>query len=355
MALALDGHATHRTATSLTDVSTLTTTSANDIIVAFFVYNSAQQTGTTVSDTAGLTWHQRAVSVTTGAKAITVEEWYAVASAALTSDSITFTLPTTASNIRSFTFGVSGADTTSPFDSNSSIPATAKVTGTNPSATISTTNANDFIFAAYGSGAVTQTITAYPTGFTLIDSAPSSGPNGADEYEIFSTVQTSLAVGFTLSTSLACAVIVDAIVQASGGVSVTGAEAVAESGSAVVSEKPTGAEHVAESSSVVFSQAPKVTETVSESGKAVVSEKPAGSEAVGEASSVHVTEHPVGSEHIAEASSVKYSQAPIGAETISESGKAVVSEKPTGAETIAETEKLVVSEHPTGAEHVAEA
>src|SRR4029077_20110557 len=105
------------------------------------------QNGTTVSsvsDTAGLVWHQRAVA---GTGSQTIYEYYAIAANAVAADTITVNFTGTASYVDLNAFGISGANTSSPFDSNLSLPATPA----DSLGTVTTSNANDFIFAAYRS------------------------------------------------------------------------------------------------------------------------------------------------------------------------------------------------------------
>ena len=162
------------------------------------------QNGTSVSsvsDAAGLIWHQRAVA---GSGPQTIYEYYAIAANALSADAITVNFAGTASYVDLNAFGVSGANTSSPFDSNVSVPATpATSTGS-----ITTSNANDLIIAGYRFGS--NATPAAGAGWTAINA---SGSYYLSEYQIVSATQAGLVA--TASTGDENGGIVDAIVQAS--------------------------------------------------------------------------------------------------------------------------------------------
>jgi len=147
----------------------------------------------------------------TGSTAATfdLEEWYAVAPSALSSASITATLsaPDTAATWIAV-FGVSGANTASPFDPNPSLPATSA--GVSPSTTASTSNANDLLLFACAAGAG-----GVAAGFTSVYS--NAYPPDQGEYvgyEGVSTTQTGLVT--TCGTDSYGAEITDAIVAPTG-------------------------------------------------------------------------------------------------------------------------------------------
>ena len=197
--LALDGNGFSNIPGSTTSSGvTLTTSSSNDVIVLDIVQNGT--TVSSVSDTAGLVWHQRAVA---GTAPFTIYEYYAIAPNALSADAITVNFAGTASYVDVNAFGVSGANTSSPFDGNASAPATPATS----SGTISTSNANDFIFAGYRFG-TDETPTAGATW-----SAINAGSNFyLSEYQIVSATQAGLLAA--ASTTDQTGGIIDAIVQA---------------------------------------------------------------------------------------------------------------------------------------------
>ena len=102
----------------------LTTTSPNDVIIVQDAVGAggADCTGKdTISDSAHLVWTYRAHSFASGNQ---VEEWYAVASGVLSSDTITTSFCTYEYGAV-VAFGIAGANTASPFDLNPSLPQVA--------------------------------------------------------------------------------------------------------------------------------------------------------------------------------------------------------------------------------------
>ena len=197
--LALDGNGFSNTAapTISTSSVTLTTANANDVIILDIVQNGT--TVNTVSDTAGLVWHQRAVA---GTPPFLIYEYYAIAPTALSADAITVNFAGTPGYVDLNTFGVSGANTLAPFDTNVSLPATPAVS----TGSVTTSNANDFIFAGYRSNDASSDA---GSGWTAINTNPDYN---LAEYQIVSTTQAGLVA--TASSTDQTGGIVDAIVQA---------------------------------------------------------------------------------------------------------------------------------------------
>ena len=100
---------------------TLTTANPNDVIILDIAYNGPAIAS--ISDTAGLTWHERAVAGSSGSQ---IYQYYAIAPNALSADSITVNFAGTAAYYAMDAFGIVGANTSSPFDTNASIPGTSK-------------------------------------------------------------------------------------------------------------------------------------------------------------------------------------------------------------------------------------
>ncbi len=184
MALALDGHASSGLVGSATATAVLTTTSSNDIIIAAMLVNDSGGNGFSgVASTNTTGWTLRAHAYR--ASSVDVEEvWVGKAAAPLSSESITATAAAGTPAKTLHVFAISGADQTSIFDSNGGLPVieTAVTTQFN----ISTSNANDFIFAVYRIGIGSPTAGA---GWTTIEG------DGflLTEYQIVSAPQTSLA------------------------------------------------------------------------------------------------------------------------------------------------------------------
>ena len=139
-----------------------------------------------------------------------VTEWWGIAASPLVSELITVNLSGSSSFLSSVALGVSGADTTTKWDGNASIPAKASppyADGTGLS--ISTTNANDFVLSFYRTAS-----SANPTvgsGMTLI-LAPTGGFFIA-QYKIVSSTLSSSLVPLGTGSGNISGEIVDAIIQ----------------------------------------------------------------------------------------------------------------------------------------------
>lgn len=175
--------------------------SAGDVVVLYLnpVTNfGSAQTVTSITGTTLTTWTRRGgiTPFVFGPFGVNLESWWAVAPSTGT-DTLTITYNGSSANIaQEFVvyYAISGANTTTPFDVNVSLPQATRISGgVTPAQTISTTNANTFILSALSN------IGASPpdpgTGYT-------GGPNNASspafdsQYKIVSSVQTSLAVNW---------------------------------------------------------------------------------------------------------------------------------------------------------------
>jgi RHS repeat-associated protein len=203
--------------TAVSSLSAKLTTTHPDVIVVSSesAGSSSYPSVTSITDTAGLTWHSRKVYQVHGIGSATdyfdTEEWYAYSSSALTADTITVHISASTKKFAINIFGISGANTGSPFDPNSGLAATADGTSSSPSVSVSTNNANDIILGLFmENGALSF---SHGTGFTTIASNSSSGTLTTmySEYQIVSTAQSSLSVSASFSASRAWMVIGDAI------------------------------------------------------------------------------------------------------------------------------------------------
>src|SRR6185312_1692745 len=159
MAVTVDGSAAPSGAVLASSSSvTLSTSKTNDVIVvvASSRRGSSATSVSSVSDTAGLSWAQRAAATLTDSGAnfhIDVELWRAFSSAALSGDKITVTFGATATEINLLAFGLNGSQS-SPSDANGSLPASASAIGPSPAVSgISTTSANDLVIGVIYSAA----------------------------------------------------------------------------------------------------------------------------------------------------------------------------------------------------------
>ena len=185
----LDGHANVDTSGSSATLI-LTTSSANDVIIA--MAGGQQGAAPTIGDTGGLTWILR-THYDDGSRA-SLYEWYAIAGSTLSSDRITISSKTTYNNYE--VFGVSGANTASPFDPNSGLPALASSAASGyPRVSVSTSNPNDLVFGGQVTSYCGSSLAA-GTGFTLIDSNSPPNQNGAYEYELVSSTQSGLSMAW---------------------------------------------------------------------------------------------------------------------------------------------------------------
>src|SRR5207245_5285886 len=76
----------------------------------------------------GITWQaaaRKSFVSCTGTQESTHLEWYGITSNTLTLDTITINLSTTPTSASGISFGVKGADTTTPFDPMAGLPVTA--------------------------------------------------------------------------------------------------------------------------------------------------------------------------------------------------------------------------------------
>lgn len=142
--LAVDGTATFSFYSTTSGTATLTTTNSNDVII---VAVARADDGPVVSVTSPhLTFTRRTRQPWGGADGtvgITYdEEWYAIATSPLSSEVVTVSQQSGSTSDLDFAaFGISGANTSTPYDTNGSLPA---LTGSG-TATVSTTHGNDMI------------------------------------------------------------------------------------------------------------------------------------------------------------------------------------------------------------------
>jgi hypothetical protein len=225
---------------------TQTTTSTNDIIiVGTHNERTAAQgsfaTVSTISDTAALTWHLRkrlqlnAGSGSGGAAFNNAEEWWAFSSGALTADAIVITFSTTVDNATAGSCGISGANTTNPFDNNASMPDTnTGIVNSPPTVTAGTTsNTNDmllgFVFNPTGVSQVGvgtfNAVNATAVDFSINEPAGTNFSNSSMQH--LNVAATQSAISFIASTNTATwLAFFDAICQA-GGTNCTGGSAAA--------------------------------------------------------------------------------------------------------------------------------
>jgi hypothetical protein len=203
--LALDGSGSSSGAGNA--VVSLTTTHANDILY-LSVATESNGEAPTIASTPILTWTQRAVATYTNG--VRVYTFYAVTAS---NGVFSITLTTEDSNLAVVVFGVSGSNTASPFDTAS--PSTNSGVSNSASASISTSNANDFIIGTLGVSVGSSLTVTKDSSFTLIlTQAYGITTNGArqtsDEYKIVSATGTYTPT-YSLSGYYSWVMIADAI------------------------------------------------------------------------------------------------------------------------------------------------
>lgn len=211
----LDGSAMAGCANNTKSCSVTFQTSHPSDVIVMFASETLGQSGPncpfSVSDTASLTWTARSPVVTGRQSRDGLQEFYAKAANTLSSDTITESLCSSAGNSYNGlqVFAISGANFNNPFDTNSMLPGTGSDSTSGQqyttSATISTSNATDFIFAGVQHG--TGAIPTPQSGFTTITSAGTAGT----EYKIQAGTLTNFGVTFSFSTSSYWQEIADAI------------------------------------------------------------------------------------------------------------------------------------------------
>lgn len=224
MALALDAAAANSGGGNAVSGSvTLSTSTAHDVIVLCVFNESGSHNGnnpiaiSSVSDTAGLSWAKRS-SKTFGKGA--VEIWYAIATATLSSDTITFNFASTTDDWSCMAFAVSGADTSSPWDTNGALPASNNGSGGTPDVLVSTTARNAFVFAFGGSESYFSS--SSPQSPLTAVAAPSNTAWGQEfasslaAYVIESSTQSNLTLTYNYISG-AWGMLGDAIVEAGSG------------------------------------------------------------------------------------------------------------------------------------------
>ncbi len=217
VSMSIDGSNAIRTSAN-TVTATLSTANANDIIIVYSGISGSSVVTLSISDTSHLSWSVRQTETATLG---TNYEWYALASSALTNDQITVASNTaTTGNLDIVAFGVSGANTVSPFDPNSALPTNTvdSSSTTTGNVAITTSNANDMIIVM---GAVSSTPTSFSS-TTMNIIAQAAGSRAVIAGNAFVTSTKSAAVyGFSWSSSNTWVFFGDALKEATSSPSTT--------------------------------------------------------------------------------------------------------------------------------------
>lgn len=191
--------------------ASITTLQTNDVIVfqSFMVsVGSAIPTISSISSTNTTSWASRKVYTGTfgNGDKWSLEQWYGKASSALTNESLSITYSATPSNANYNVFGVHGANLTTIPDANASLPATGTGGATQPSVSISTSNANDMVIACMIQAGTVSNETA-GSGFTLITGSATQPV----EFKVTAGTISSVAQTFGTTPPTNWAMLVDAI------------------------------------------------------------------------------------------------------------------------------------------------
>lgn len=224
MVLALDGHGSGNNAAGLSATVTYSPATTNDTLYCLAGLNSGATAGVTISTIADgtNTWAKRNTGSNTssgGGNNCDVELW---STTWASSGSITLTITVTGVvnvALACVGWGVSGGPSSSQYDTNASSLTGATGTSNSPSATVSTSNANDFLISAQGQrGRPTPTL---PTNFTIIDTATANTGTAATSiavnaaYQVVSATQSALAETWTGGTAFNWNCLADAVIQSS--------------------------------------------------------------------------------------------------------------------------------------------
>ncbi len=202
-------------ATSTTVTTASITCAAGDVIIVF-ISSASNNLVSSITDSLSthLTYTGRCSTSSCGAtghNSESVEEYYAI-----TSSAATFTITATMAGTSTYdiyAFGITGANTASPFDAD--FTANSLLTGHSSSGAptvtgVSTANTNDIIVGLVGVASTTLETASSP--FTLVGSAhDQTGQGIAAEDEIVSTTQSGITVSFGTSPGAEWTEIVDAV------------------------------------------------------------------------------------------------------------------------------------------------
>ncbi|MGA2308888.1 MAG: PKD domain-containing protein [Candidatus Bathyarchaeia archaeon] len=210
---ALDGSVLKTNFTATIYSLVFSTSTDNDVLIVSSVaiddnlYVNVSSISANVSTS---TWAQRKTIVMYHSYRYVIEEWYATW-ASHGGINVTVTMTSTPNEYqRGVAFGISGADTTTIFDSNAGAnPSASGGLSADPTVSITTSNANDFII---GMASPSANVPSVGAGFTTIQCTAKIGT----EYEVVSATQSAAAVNFTCGSAY-WIIIADAIMQASAG------------------------------------------------------------------------------------------------------------------------------------------
>jgi flagellin-like protein len=207
--MVVEGATTAKFSSASSGFFTLSTSSSNDVIVVL-VSNENQpgavvRTVSTITAT-GLVFSAHssgAGNQISTAPYVDAEVWSAIAASPLSSVLITVTLSGSTEAASIVAFGVSGANTGTPWDPHPALAVAKNTASSLPTASVTTNNANDMIlgFTGIGAAAGSSTLESNTAGFTMIQqqltAAGGDSSLAAAEYQLVSSVQSPISVAFT--------------------------------------------------------------------------------------------------------------------------------------------------------------
>lgn len=178
----------------------ITTTETNTVIVVFVNAENGGSAAATVSTVSGLslTWTKKASYAASG---VNVEIWYAVAAATVTG-TVTITMSGTVDGVNSKVIAFSGVNTTTPWDSNASLPATI---GSGATTSISTTTKRTYVLNLIGVGASYGTAYQYPAPSGLSTYLSFNGNQYVVNYPNWLIIHTATVTATLSSVAWGCA------------------------------------------------------------------------------------------------------------------------------------------------------
>lgn len=200
--LAIDGVATICSSASganHTCNTTVTTSNTNDVIIVQESMLVLSVSYCQLPTAIGVTFHLRQTTTASGTVFDSCEYYTTWSSSGSLTVTCSWNNPSSGATSSCAVFGISGADTSTIFDSNTNAKCTAGNNNAGPATcNVSTSNANDMII---GLGAGNTVITyTHGTGFSLIQ-ASCTNVLVCDQEQVVSSTQTNLAVSMTLSAS----------------------------------------------------------------------------------------------------------------------------------------------------------
>jgi len=214
--MVVEGATTAKFSTATSGTITLSTSSSNDVIVLLIVNedqaNAAVRTVSTVTASAtglgAFAVHSNgAGNQISTSPYVDAEVWYAIATSPLNSVLITVTLSGSTDDASIVAFGVSGANTGTPWDPHPALAVAKNTASSVPTASVTTNNANDMIlgFTGIGQAGGSSTSESNTGGFTMIqqqlNTANGDSSLAAAEYQLVSSVQAPISVAFTAANT----------------------------------------------------------------------------------------------------------------------------------------------------------